>query len=110
MDMQDEWLRGLRDWADKNGNVRELWLFGSRADGTSTPESDVDLSLGLMPPDGDHNWALGNLYACEKQWRRELEAIVGRHVSLEHITPEEPGTAIVREWVLLWRREPPAPL
>jgi predicted nucleotidyltransferase len=102
MDMQDEWVRGLREWASKNGNVRELWLFGSRADGSSKPDSDVDIGLGLMPPDGDHNWAFGNFLALSSDWRRELEKIVGRHVSLEPITPDDPGTAVVKAWVKLW--------
>ena len=105
MDMKEEWLRGLAEWASKNDDARELWLFGSRADGTSKPDSDVDLGLGLMPPIGDHNWAFANFIAFRKQWRHELEAIVGRHVSLEPITPDEPGTAIVKRWVLVWKRE-----
>ena len=87
MDMRDEWVRDLAAWASKNDSVHELWLFGSRADGTSTPESDVDLGLGLAPPNGDHDWALGNFYALNGQWRRELEAIVGRHVSLQPSHP-----------------------
>ena len=44
MDMSDEWSRGLRAWASADANVRELWLFGSRADGHAKPESDVDLA------------------------------------------------------------------
>ncbi len=105
MEMRDEWLRGLRAWASKNDNVRELWLFGSRADGTSRSESDVDIGIGLMPPNGKHDWALGNYFALKDEWRRELEAVVGRHVSLENITPDEPGAARVRKWTLLWERK-----
>jgi len=52
MDTQPEWLRGLREWAAANGNVRQLWLFGSRARGDSRPDSDVDIALALMPGDG----------------------------------------------------------
>jgi hypothetical protein len=57
MDMRDEWLRGLRAWANGNGNVSELWLFGSRADGSSRPESDVDIAIALMPAVGKTDWA-----------------------------------------------------
>jgi predicted nucleotidyltransferase len=105
MDMREEWLRGLREWAEHNGNVRQLWLFGSRAEGTSRPESDVDLGIGLMPPTGNHDWAHGAYRALGDEWKRELEAIVGRHVSLEYVTPDEPGTSCVRKWVLLWERK-----
>ena len=69
MDMSDEWLRGLRAWATANANVRELWLFGSRADGHAKPESDVDLAIALTPD------ALGN-YFCA--WGR-LATRVGRY-------------------------------
>lgn len=105
MDMQDEWLDKLRAWANGNDSVRELWLFGSRVDGTSRPESDVDIGIGLMPANGPHNWALGNFAALKDKWRSELEAIVGRHVSLENITPDEPGDACVRKWEFLWKRK-----
>ncbi|WLB57474.1 nucleotidyltransferase family protein [Bradyrhizobium japonicum] len=105
MDMREEWLRDLAGWTSNNGSIRELWLFGSRADDTARPDSDVDLGLGLTAPVGDHDWARGNYYALGDQWQRELEAIVGRHVSLEAITPDEPGRAVVRKWVLLWRRD-----
>jgi hypothetical protein len=46
--------------------VRELWLFGSRAKGTSEPESDIDIALALMPPDGKTNWALAAYVECMK--------------------------------------------
>lgn len=97
MDMSDEWLRGLRAWASANANVRELWLFGSRADGHAKPESDVDLAIALMPD------ALGNYYALGDGWQGELEGIVGRHVSLEAVMPNTDGDACVRSTgVLLW--------
>lgn len=103
--LPDTCVRQLRAWASKNRNARQLWLFGSRADGTARPESDVDLALGLMPPDGAHNWALGNFEFLKVEWQRELEAIVGCHVSLEAITPDEPGSSRVQNWVLLWERK-----
>jgi hypothetical protein len=31
LNMRDEWLVGLRQWASGNDSVRELWLFGSRS-------------------------------------------------------------------------------
>jgi predicted nucleotidyltransferase len=59
MDMRPEWVRGLREWAAANGNVRQLWLFGGGARGNSRPHSDVDIALALMPGDGKTDWALG---------------------------------------------------
>ncbi|MCD9110089.1 nucleotidyltransferase domain-containing protein [Bradyrhizobium japonicum] len=103
MDMQDEWLRDLRSWASDNGSVRELWLFGSRATGRSGPDSDVDIALALMPATDGTDWALGNYFALHGNWKRELEAIVGRHVSLEAIVPDTPeDEAVRRSGALLW--------
>jgi predicted nucleotidyltransferase len=105
MDMRNEWLTALRSWASANGNVRELWLFGSRAKGTSHRDSDVDIGLALMPPDGTHDYALGNFVALELQWKAELQAIVGRHVSLEPLILGSPEDAHVRSTgKLLWAR------
>jgi predicted nucleotidyltransferase len=107
MDMQDDWLRGLCSWASANDSVRELWLFGSRATGKSRPESDVDLALALMPPNGKHDWALGNYFAFESKWKRQLEEIVGRHVSLEPLVPDTDADTTVRgSGVRLWSRGP----
>jgi len=104
-DMQDEWLRGLRSWASTNGNVRELWLFGSRATGRSRPDSDVDIAIALMPAVGDENWPLFFYFDLRAKWRQELEIIVGRHVSLEAILPDTPADERMRRCgSLLWSR------
>src|SRR5437763_659106 len=101
MDIRNEWLSGLRSWANANDSVRQLWLFGSRATGRSRPDSDVDLALALMPG------ALGNYVALESKWKRQLEEIVGCHVSLEPLVPDSDLVEIVRiSGVLLWSRGP----
>jgi predicted nucleotidyltransferase len=106
MDMLDECLRGLRSWASGNGSVRELWLFGSRATGRSRPDSDVDIAIALMPATDNTDWALGAYFALHSVWKQELEAIVGRHVSLEAIMPDSPEDAEVRRsGSLIWARD-----
>lgn len=108
MDMRDEWLCGLRSWASANQSVRELWLFGSRATGRSRPDSDVDLAVSLVPPVGQDNPALGHYTARGDEWQEQLEAIVGRHVSLEVIAPGTNEDAEVRRTgVLLRSRDQP---
>jgi predicted nucleotidyltransferase len=105
MDMEETWLAALRVWAAANDSVAQLWLFGSRARGTSRPDSDVDLALALMPPAVKHDWALGNHVVCKDEWKRQLEAIVGRHVSLEAIIPGTPEDARTRrDGICLWKR------
>jgi len=110
MDMPDDWLRGLRSWASANGHVRELWLFGSRAQGCSRPDSDVDLAVALTPPRGKNDDPAYGAYVAlaDEAWKPELEDIVGRHVSLEAIAPDAPGPdwdSMVRCFgVRLWGR------
>ena len=101
----DEWKRGLREWAEANSNVRQLWLFGSRVRGDAREDSDVDLALALMPGDGKTDAALGNYFALEGEWKQQLIAIVKRDVSIAVIVPGEDADARVRrEGVLLWAR------
>jgi len=101
-----ERLRALREWAEANGNLRQIWMFGSRARGEALEGSDIDLALALMAPDGKHDWALGNYWALDWQWKQQLEAIVGCDVSIEPLIPGGKVDVIVhREGVLLWARE-----
>ena len=85
--MDEARVRSLRAWAENNGSVRELWLFGSRAKGTSKAESDTDIALALMPPQGKNDWAMGNYYDLRLQWKEQLETIVGGEVDLQEILP-----------------------
>src|ERR1700684_2319888 len=87
MDMRDEWIAALRAWAAKTDCILELWLFGSRAKGTSKPESDIDIALALMPPDGKTNWALATYIQFFDDWKAELRAAVNWPVSLVAIGP-----------------------
>ena len=106
MDLPKEQVRELRAWAKRNDSVRELWLFGSRAKGTSKPESDVDIALALMPAHGKHDWAMGKYFDLHVEWKQELEKIVGRHVSLQAIETDSEGDVEVRRTgVLMWARD-----
>jgi predicted nucleotidyltransferase len=90
MDDNEETLSALRSWASQNGNVRELWLFGSGATGGARPGSDVDLAVYLML----HDWALGSYLAHWKKWKGELEAILGHKVDIGALGP---GTKLEEE-------------
>ena len=103
--LPDGWRERCIAWAQSNGSIRELWLFGSRGPkGSARRESDVDIGIALMPPIRDHDWALGNYVALGKTWRRELERIVGRHVSLVAMVPGNDGDTAVRSTgICLWK-------
>ena len=86
-DFPEQWRNGLIEWVRRTNAVSELWLFGSRAKGTSRPDSDVDIAIALMSPKANHNWALGDYFAFADNWRRELEKVVQRRVSFTAIVP-----------------------
>jgi hypothetical protein len=65
-----------------------------------------DLAIYLTPPTRNTDWAAGNLLAHHSEWKRQLEAIVGRHVSLEAIDPgSKPDEMVRTSGVLLWARD-----
>lgn len=102
MQLPDEWRDAVVAWAQENRNIAELWLFGSRAKGLARPDSDLDLVVQLMPPDGKHDWALGNYMALGDRWQAELANLIGRHVSLQAFGP---GMDEVRQTAIpLWKR------
>jgi len=106
MDMRDEWIAALRAWAAKNDCVRELWLFGSRAKGTSEPESDIDVAVALMPPDGKTNWALAAYVESFEDWKSELRAAVNWPISLVAIGPKfEMDDTVRTTGIALWQRD-----
>jgi predicted nucleotidyltransferase len=87
MDLPADSVELIQQWAARTNSVREVWLFGSRAKGTSRPGSDIDLGIYLMPPTGGSNWALA-LYTAEGDaWQRELAGLLGQRVSLEAVIP-----------------------
>jgi predicted nucleotidyltransferase len=115
MDMRDEWLAALRAWAASNDSVLEMWLFGSRAKKCARKHSDIDVALRLMPPDGNHNWALGNFIFLFDDWKAELRQAVDWPISLVAIGPTtgpkfEMDDEVLGTGILLWRRPAPPAL
>ena len=103
--MRDEWLVALQRWAANNGSVSELWIFGSRTKGVAREDSDIDIAVLLMPPDGNHNWALANWVEFFDQWKAELKSAVNWPVSLTAIGEGyDMNDEVRRTGVCIWRR------
>jgi predicted nucleotidyltransferase len=105
MDLPADSVELIRQWAARTNGVREVWLFGSRAKGTSRPDSDVDLGIYLMPATPTSDWALARYFAEGDAWQRDLEGLLGRPVSLEAVIPGGPGHEEVKAGKLLWARQ-----
>jgi len=60
---EEEALSGLvRKLVEKLDPI-EIWLFGSRAQGTHRPDSDFDLLVVTAPEDGDEGFHYDRVYA-----------------------------------------------
>jgi predicted nucleotidyltransferase len=105
MDLEPERVVALKTWAANNDTVREFWLFGSRAKGTAKPASDVDLAIYLMPESDNTNWAFAKYVQYREAWKKQLEAIVARPISLCAIDPDEKlFDEVTSTGICLWSR------
>jgi predicted nucleotidyltransferase len=91
VDITKEQIATIEQWAAKTPYVLEVRLHGSRAKGTSGPDSDIDLALTLG---GDPWIALANYYALGQQWQDAVTAALNApaHIGLYN----DPESAIVR--------------
>ena len=96
VDLDTTVVEAIVRWARWNWNVREIWLFGSRARGDSRPDSNVDLALTLVEAD----WAQTNFVAFVDDWQRQLAELVAADVSLQLMggLPNEARATAIRLW------------
>ena len=100
-----DWKAGLIAWAKANSSIRELWLFGSRAKGTASVNSVVDVGLAFMPGRRRNDGAFQIYIAHYSNWLTELETVVQCHVSLAPMIPGNEGDEIIRSTgICLWER------
>lgn len=45
----------IRRWASTKPFVQRVWIYGSRAKGTASPESDLDIATEIDPIGNDEN-------------------------------------------------------
>jgi predicted nucleotidyltransferase len=60
---EEEALYGVVQKLVENLDPVEIWLFGSRAQGTHRPDSDFDLLVVTAPEDGDAGFDYDRAYA-----------------------------------------------
>ncbi len=82
MDLTDEQADILAKWARATPQVRALYLFGSRARGTSTSDSDCDLALRFTVAD---ELVEALFMYHHDEWFLQLRAATGLPVTLHHL-------------------------
>ncbi|MEM9058965.1 MAG: nucleotidyltransferase domain-containing protein [Pseudomonadota bacterium] len=55
MEITEEDRLRIVEWASRHPEIREVWLYGSRARGDNRPDSDIDLAIRTWPDEGRKN-------------------------------------------------------
>jgi predicted nucleotidyltransferase len=89
MDLTDQQVRAIKEWAEATRYVQEVRLFGSRAKGDARSNSDADLALTLGGD--DPGTILGNYFALSQKWQDELTSRLElkAHVALYNETDDD---------------------
>jgi predicted nucleotidyltransferase len=83
MDLSKDQVGAIVSWARRTSEIRAAILFGSRAKGTSGPESDVDLALVI-----DDLNPLAVFVMKGELWQNDLRQMTGLPVNIEFLGPE----------------------
>jgi predicted nucleotidyltransferase len=89
------WKEALIEWAQRNPDVAELWVYGSRARGNHREDSDLDVAIvpaGDERRDGLAIWMFG-----KQAWKREFEASIPVAVHLEYADFRDRDGLVVSE-------------
>ena len=74
-----EQIEGIAQWASSQKAVKALYVFGSRAKGSHSRQSDLDAAVRL---DMDQAASLEAFDVFSVYWTMELEALTGLNVDL----------------------------
>jgi predicted nucleotidyltransferase len=90
MSMPEASRSAVVHWARRNERIRAVYPFGSRAKGTSRPESDVDIAVILT--DDENDTATGYAIFQGDRLRAELAPSLPMELHLHFI---DPGDTVV---------------
>ncbi|BBF94417.1 nucleotidyltransferase domain-containing protein [Blastochloris tepida] len=100
------WFPRIAEWARSVPQIKEVWVFGSRARGNHRPDSDLDVAVVMA--DGDEGQRLGNWFALAKNWETELSMLISVRVDLDigdaDIATSVVAPALAREGICVFRR------
>jgi predicted nucleotidyltransferase len=77
-------LEEIAAWASRHGQVRRVWVIGSRARGTARADSDLDIAIELTPV-ADSEETMPEWVAHAEAWRAELQRRLRPTVDLKWV-------------------------
>jgi predicted nucleotidyltransferase len=105
--LSDAWVQKLRVWAAQKSEIREVWIFGSRAHGDHRADSDIDIAVGIV---GDKERRFNIWYWTFPEWKEELQKLLPIKADLRLLDAEIPEDdkvipAVRSEGIDVFRRE-----
>jgi predicted nucleotidyltransferase len=101
------WSNIIADWARSNQYVSEVWFFGSRARGSNSEESDLDVAIVMAGSDAETRY--NDWFDFKSEWRAALQALLPVTLDLQlgdsDFSKERVWPAIQREGLLVFRRD-----
>ena len=83
----------ITKWAERNPQIRRVWVFGSHAKGTDEPDSDIDIAVEPEPV-ADSEETLAVWMAKGEAWQAELQDHLAVKVNLEWFDPDGSTRAV----------------
>ena len=95
----------VTEWAVSHPEIERVFLFGSRARGDSTPDSDVDLAVvvvGILCENAYTRYVFN-----KNAWKDQLRLALGLSINIVRLTENgkpEIQESIARDGMLLYER------
>jgi len=83
MDITNSDVQAIRKWADKHNEIREVYLYGSRARGDNRQDSDIDLALVMEPSWNFDNDAFTTWMFWHDRYKTKPDLTLSAEVHLE---------------------------
>jgi hypothetical protein len=78
MNLSDSDRLEIINWAKCHPEIKQVWLYGSRARGDNRPDSDADLAIVMNQAEGD-----GSAWATWIYWHQDYEKSPDLKLSVE---------------------------
>lgn len=99
--MEEEKIKKLKEYFSKCSCIDMAFLFGSRASGQETIESDVDIAVYFKPEGGKLEWEAQGEYEKENEIWSDVEDILKLQTDLVVLNraPSTLADSIIREGI-----------